>query len=152
MPGNRLPSQPPGPSQLYFGHPRVNHHQTTGCCKCVVHSQSLEKRSWAACTMRDPFKKESSYVHAELDLPCAEILYNTQRGSCWKANASWQHGWAPSEGIPRVESLQHNFCSLCWSWKTRGFPCGVRKRCSQKQGQGEGVWENYKAKDRGKEQ
>ena len=37
-------------------------------------------------------------------------------------------------------------------WKTRGFPLGVRKGRSQKQGQREGVWKKYKAKEGGKEQ
>lgn len=78
-------------------------------------------------TTRAPFLKESSYVHAELNLPRAEILYNTWTGSCQKANASWQRGRAPSEAIPRARSLQQSFCSLFWrGWKTRGFPLGVR--------------------------
>lgn len=32
----------------------VNHHMT-GCCKCVLHGQSLQKRSWVAYTVRAPF-------------------------------------------------------------------------------------------------
>lgn len=60
-----LPSQPLGPSQLHFGHPTANPH-TASYCKCVVHSQSLEKRAAEQLTPpREPLFKQKAAMYMQ---------------------------------------------------------------------------------------